>query len=291
MNKTAILFLAIMLVVFGCSAPGSISPVASVSPPQVSVPPSQYTLIVNVQPPYAGYCAPTGGQYSPGTEVTVTAYPATGYELDYWDGDESGTGLGIRLKMDGHKRLTAHFRLEQPRTSAPATTQPVVTVIRSSTPTPTGPPTNASSLVRYLQTKYGLVKTSMGDLRLKFEVVQNDAITMPYDYWIQMYDSQFFYDLKYSKNVSNELNAKVCLELQDLEEQVAKDLTATMPGKKFYGNYYVSGYEYPNIRAGFWAHRYYSWVNYAPQSVTTSYDQAAVSEFTWWPLIDDKLTR
>ena len=68
-----------------------------------------YTLSVSVSPSGAGSVSPSGGEYSPGAQVTLTASPASGYIFDYWSGSASGTTSTITITMDSDKSLTANF--------------------------------------------------------------------------------------------------------------------------------------------------------------------------------------
>jgi uncharacterized repeat protein (TIGR02543 family) len=49
-------------------------------------------------------------KYKSGTNVTVTATPASGYTFDYWEGDALGTSPIITITMDSDKTLTANFK-------------------------------------------------------------------------------------------------------------------------------------------------------------------------------------
>ncbi|MCD6374216.1 MAG: DUF5123 domain-containing protein, partial [Caldisericaceae bacterium] len=55
---------------------------------------------------------PVGKTYDPGTEVTLTAIPDTGYVFKEWQGDASGTDNPITITMDDDKTVTAVFELE-----------------------------------------------------------------------------------------------------------------------------------------------------------------------------------
>jgi len=55
---------------------------------------------------------PAGGFYEPGTEVTLTAQPGTGYMFDAWYGDAVGTQTPVTITMDGDKTVTANFILQ-----------------------------------------------------------------------------------------------------------------------------------------------------------------------------------
>lgn len=44
------------------------------------------TLTVSISPPGAGFVTPTGGKFSTGSEVTLTAMPVTGCKFDRWGG-------------------------------------------------------------------------------------------------------------------------------------------------------------------------------------------------------------
>ena len=68
-----------------------------------------YTLSVSVSPSGAGAVSPSGGEYDPGAQVTLTASPASGYTFDYWSGSASGTTPTVTITMDSDKSLTANF--------------------------------------------------------------------------------------------------------------------------------------------------------------------------------------
>ena len=70
---------------------------------------STHTLSVSVTPSGAGAVSPSGGEYDPGAQVTLTASPASGYTFDYWSGSASGTTPTVTITMDSAKSLTAHF--------------------------------------------------------------------------------------------------------------------------------------------------------------------------------------
>jgi hypothetical protein len=171
------------------------------------------------------------------------------------------------------------------------------------TPAPTGTSSPAQSttspalkteadIEQYLKQNYSTCQTSIGPTSFTFLALENDSYLYPYDYWIAVeYDFSFFYDIQYSKDVSADMNHKVCKELKDFQEKLAKDIIALMPDKKLWGGYYYSWYKYPAIQEGLEVRRYYSWVNYSPASILTEYDQATITGFAWYPTIDDTLTR
>jgi uncharacterized repeat protein (TIGR02543 family) len=71
-----------------------------------------YSLTISVEPSDAGTITltPLGGTYPSGTEVTLTAVAAPGYEFDYWSGDLSGSTAIVTLTMDSNKSVIAHFK-------------------------------------------------------------------------------------------------------------------------------------------------------------------------------------
>jgi uncharacterized repeat protein (TIGR02543 family) len=75
--------------------------------------PTQYTLIVNAT---NGTVTknPNQSTYSSGTNVQLTATPATGYTFTSWSGDASGTTNPLIVTMNGNKNITANFALIQP---------------------------------------------------------------------------------------------------------------------------------------------------------------------------------
>lgn len=68
-----------------------------------------HTLSVTVSPPQAGYVSPAGGEYESGAEVTLTAYPASGYAFDYWGGAGSGSLSTVVITMNSDRTLIAYF--------------------------------------------------------------------------------------------------------------------------------------------------------------------------------------
>lgn len=53
---------------------------------------------------------PAGGAYTPGTVVTLTATPKTGYIFNGWSGDLSGSANPTTITMDKNKSVTANFK-------------------------------------------------------------------------------------------------------------------------------------------------------------------------------------
>jgi len=73
--------------------------------------PIQYDLVTFVDPSGSGYVglSPSGGAYDLGTEVTVTAFPASSYEFNHWSGDASGTLTSVTVTMNSDRSVTANF--------------------------------------------------------------------------------------------------------------------------------------------------------------------------------------
>ena len=73
-------------------------------------PTSLYTLSVSVNPSGGGIVSTPGGKYHPGTKVTLTATPNSGYDFEYWDGSITGSAPTVTITMSSDKSITAHFR-------------------------------------------------------------------------------------------------------------------------------------------------------------------------------------
>src|SRR4030042_1673639 len=69
-----------------------------------------YTLSTGVSPSGTGFISPSGGDYASGAQVTLTAYPTSGYTFDHWSGSTYGTTSTISIAMDSDTSLTAHFK-------------------------------------------------------------------------------------------------------------------------------------------------------------------------------------
>jgi len=72
---------------------------------------STFILSSSVNPSDGGSIVfnPPGGEYSSGTEVTVTAEPGEGFKFDRWSGDVSGTSETITVTISADTNITAHF--------------------------------------------------------------------------------------------------------------------------------------------------------------------------------------
>ena len=79
-----------------------------------------YSLSTSVDPSGSGSvsvspspnCA--GGKYTSGTQVQLTANPASGYSFAYWSGDASGSANPTTITMNSDKSVIAHFKPETP---------------------------------------------------------------------------------------------------------------------------------------------------------------------------------
>ena len=69
----------------------------------------KYTLTTNALPP-AGGTVSGAGTYVSGSDVTVTATPATGYIFTGWSGDATGTAPSVTVSMTSNKSVTANFQ-------------------------------------------------------------------------------------------------------------------------------------------------------------------------------------
>ncbi len=68
-----------------------------------------YTLTTSVSPAEGGSISPSSGTYDEGSDVTLTAIPATGYVFDQWSSDASGNVTPITIMMNASKNVTATF--------------------------------------------------------------------------------------------------------------------------------------------------------------------------------------
>lgn len=70
---------------------------------------STYTLVTSTTPTGSGNISPANGIYTPGTRVTLTAIPSSGYSFTGWGGECSGTVNTCEVLMDNNKAVTASF--------------------------------------------------------------------------------------------------------------------------------------------------------------------------------------
>ena len=69
-----------------------------------------YTLTTNVQGSGSVSLSPSGGSYCSGTQVTVTANPASGWTFQNWSGGLSGSTNPATITMTSNKTVTAVFQ-------------------------------------------------------------------------------------------------------------------------------------------------------------------------------------
>ena len=73
--------------------------------------PTQFRLQVKTDS-HGTVSTSTGELYQDSASVvTITAHPATGYEFSHWSGDASGTDTTLQVTMNGHKHITANFKV------------------------------------------------------------------------------------------------------------------------------------------------------------------------------------
>jgi uncharacterized repeat protein (TIGR02543 family) len=80
------------------------------------------SLSVFIEPEGSGSVTvdPAEGPYPWGTQVTLTAEPASGYAFDHWSGDASGSDVTVTITMDSDKTVVAHFTSTAPAAPAKA---------------------------------------------------------------------------------------------------------------------------------------------------------------------------
>jgi hypothetical protein len=73
-----------------------------------AAPPQSYTLNISAS---NGTVTknPDQGSYAPGTPITLTATPASGFAFGSWGGDASGVNPSVQLVMDRNRSVTANF--------------------------------------------------------------------------------------------------------------------------------------------------------------------------------------
>ncbi len=69
-----------------------------------------YTLSVSIRRKGSVILSPPGGTYLEGTQVTLTAVPASGWVFEGWSGPLSGVTNPATLLMNGNKSVTASFK-------------------------------------------------------------------------------------------------------------------------------------------------------------------------------------
>ena len=68
-----------------------------------------FSLQTNVDPTEAGAIEPSGGEFSTGESVDITAEPADGFVFERWEGDLGGNSNPAKLTFNADRTVTAHF--------------------------------------------------------------------------------------------------------------------------------------------------------------------------------------
>ena len=72
--------------------------------------PNTFTLSVSVSPEAGGTVSTSGGNYDEGTNVSISATAADGFEFRDWTGSVQSTSNPVNVTMDSNKSITAeHF--------------------------------------------------------------------------------------------------------------------------------------------------------------------------------------
>ncbi|MFC1926889.1 hypothetical protein ACFLWV_03980, partial [Chloroflexota bacterium] len=72
--------------------------------------PTSYTLITRVSPVSSGSVGgPSSGAYEDGTQVTLSAIPALGWEFDYWTGTDNDSINPTTVTITSDKSVIAYF--------------------------------------------------------------------------------------------------------------------------------------------------------------------------------------
>jgi len=149
-----------------------------------------------------------------------------------------------------------------------------------------------AELKEYLNKHFSKLNTSLGETEFDFWIIENDRITLPYDYWIMVkYDFSFIYDIKYSNKISENQRLTVKSELREYQKQLGETVIKLMSDKKITGGYYQSWYKYPNLKIDLQTWRFYTWNNHTNYNIlvdTNPYNKTKINGFKWDDFIDDK---
>ncbi len=81
-------------------------------PPVVCPNDTTRDLTININGQGTTNPSPGTHTYDDGTQVTITASPASGWKFDHWGGDASGTSNTVAITMNSSKDVTAYFEQE-----------------------------------------------------------------------------------------------------------------------------------------------------------------------------------
>ncbi|MCC6793599.1 MAG: PKD domain-containing protein [Candidatus Hydrogenedentes bacterium] len=125
----------------------------SLSTHTITITDNDYTLTTSAVESEWGTLSPSGGTYNNGSEVIVTASPASGYGLHHWEGSGIGAGLTRTVTMNGDQSVTAHFK--------PIRTLKLTIAPSGQTPVPgtTNPAAGLHSFIDGLQVSIGATES------------------------------------------------------------------------------------------------------------------------------------
>ena len=231
-----------------------------------------------------------GKSWQPKDSSGLVTYPITYNGTTYLPVKSIGDALGVKVSWDASSNSVL---IDSPIPKATPVTNPIHTVAPTMTPAPTQISTisTKSDILNYLTSSFSVLKTSIGETKFTFDIIENNSTLMAYDYWVMInYDFNFFYELTYSNKITDEQRSLVKNELKIFSEKIGISLIEKLPSKKIYGGYYYSWYKYPTSKIDLITRQYFSWTNYDDVGyVANSYSATKPSTFRWFESNDDKL--
>ncbi len=196
-----------------------------------TTPPPTYKLTVNVSPQGAGSVSlnPSGGSYTAGTQVTLTATANAGYQFSNWSGDATVNTNPITIIMNSNKTVVANF------TQLQQTNLPYINIITPSNNTTVSGLVNirvdASSSLGISRVEFYINGTLVStDFSYPYEYTWDTLNSSGGDYVVSViaYDSQNNYNsqtilIKVDKTINGNLNKIHFISLNDPNKEIKFD--------------------------------------------------------------------
>ncbi len=152
-----------------------------------STPTVQYLLTVT--PPSNGTIAlnPSGGTYTAGTVVTVTATPAGGYQFSAWTGALSGSTNPTTITMDADKVIGATFSAVVVSECDKAANVDKKAALIAAQPTLAVKPSSGKTVKTFTTSFASVAGNALVQcpVDLQFKDLNNDSALQPYEDWTQ----------------------------------------------------------------------------------------------------------
>jgi len=200
--------------------------------------------------------------------------------------------IAAYIKVNDIKVYSASSPVKIVQLSIPTTIKQENTTLPSTIPS--SPKfTTIEALENYLNSKYSVITTPIGDFSTDIWITKNTKNTSYTDLYIfsELTPNSFLLldSLDTSLEITSSQKSDTISLLKNNQKNIYSVASASFPKYKMEGSLYYSWYDYPTINEGFHSLDCFSWENYKINysSSKPAYYTSYLTEFHWTPDMDD----